>query len=63
VRVFDPIPHVMTRRAGFERAQLVIQSTSRLALQAYLATLTARLFETAQRGVRWHLDVDPLEFD
>jgi hypothetical protein len=32
-------------------------------LQAYLAILTARLFETAQRGVRWHLDVDPLEFD
>jgi primosomal protein N' (replication factor Y) len=63
VRVFDPIPHVMTRRAGFERAQLVIQSPSRLALQAYLTALTACLFETAQRGVRWHLDVDPLEFD
>jgi primosomal protein N' (replication factor Y) len=63
VRVFDPIPHVMTRRAGFERAQLVIQSPSRVALQAYLAALTARLFETALRSVRWHLDVDPIEFD
>src|SRR5438445_12762626 len=31
VRVFDPIPNVMTRRAGFERAQLVIQSPSRVA--------------------------------
>jgi primosomal protein N' (replication factor Y) len=63
VRVFDPIPHVMTRRAGYERAQLVIQSPSRLALQAYLAALSARLFENTQRSVRWHLDVDPLEFD
>ena len=63
VRVFDPIPHVMTRRAGFERAQLVIQSSSRPALQAYLSALSARLFESAQRSVRWHLDVDPLEFD
>ena len=63
VRVFDLIPHVMTRRAGFERAQLVIQSSSRPALQAYLSALSARLFESAQRSVRWHLDVDPLEFD
>jgi primosomal protein N' (replication factor Y) len=53
----------MTRRAGYERAQLVIQSSSRIALQAYLADLSARLFENTQRSVRWHLDVDPLEFD
>jgi primosomal protein N' (replication factor Y) len=63
VRVFDPVPNVMTRRAGFERAQLVIQSSSRPALQSYLSALSARLFETAQRSVRWHLDVDPIEFD
>ncbi len=63
VRVFDPVPHLMTRRAGLERAQLVMQSSSRPALQAHLAALCAQLFETAPRGVRWHLDVDPIEFD
>ena len=63
VRVFDPVPHVMTRRAGFERAQLVMQSPSRAALQAHLSALGARLYETAARDVRWHLDVDPIEFD
>jgi primosomal protein N' (replication factor Y) (superfamily II helicase) len=63
VRVFDPVPHVMTRRADFERAQLVMQSASRSALQAHLAALSARLFESASRNVRWHLDVDPIEFD
>ena len=63
VHVFDPVPHLMTRRAGLERAQLVIQSASRPALQAYLAALSAQLFESAPRGVRWHLDVDPIEFD
>ena len=26
VRVYDPVPHVITRRAGFERAQLLMQS-------------------------------------
>ena len=63
VRVFDPVPHVITRRAGWERAQLVIQSPSRPALQDYLARLSEQLFTAAPRAVRWHLDVDPIEFD
>jgi primosomal protein N' (replication factor Y) len=63
VRVFDPVPNVITRRAGWERAQLVIQSGSRPALQDYLARLSAALFEETARSVRWHLDVDPIEFD
>ena len=63
VLVFDPVPHTLTRRSGFERAQLVMQSRSRNALQGYLAALGAQLYETAPRGVRWHLDVDPIEFD
>ena len=63
VRVYDPVPHTLTRRSGMERAQLVMQSDSRIALQAHLAALSTRLFETAPRGVRWHLDVDPIEYD
>jgi primosomal protein N' (replication factor Y) len=63
VRMFDPVPNVITRRAGWERAQLVIQSGSRPALQDYLARLSAALFEEPARSVRWHLDVDPIEFD
>ena len=63
VRMFDPVPHVITRRAGWERAQLVIQSGSRPALQDYLARLSAALYEQPARSVRWHLDVDPIEFD
>ena len=63
VRVFDPVPHVMTRRAGLERAQIIVQSTSRPALQAYMSALSESLFHTAPRAVRWHIDVDPIEFD
>ena len=63
VRVYDPVPNVITRRAGLERAQLVMQSRSRTALQGYLTALSEALFESAPRGVRWHLDVDPIEFD
>jgi primosomal protein N' (replication factor Y) len=63
VCVFDPVPHVITRRAGYERAQLVVQSRSRPALQEYLSSLSRVLFESPSRHVRWHLDVDPIEFD
>jgi primosomal protein N' (replication factor Y) len=63
VRIYDPVPHVVTRLAGLERAQLVMQSTSRPALQDYLARLSGELFAEAPRDVRWHLDVDPIEFD
>ena len=34
LRVYDPVAHVITRRAGFERAQLLMQSSSRPALPA-----------------------------
>src|SRR5687767_2961751 len=63
VRAFDPVPHLLTRRADFDRAQLVMQSSSRQALQEFLGLLTAKLFELAPRQIRWHLDVDPIEFD
>jgi primosomal protein N' (replication factor Y) len=63
VQVFDPVPHVLTRRANLERAQLVMQSSSRHALQEHLKKLSESLFQSAPREVRWHLDVDPIEFD
>ena len=63
VQVYDPVPHVITRRAGMERAQLVLQSASRPALQEFLRGWSAALPASAARGVRWHLDVDPIEFD
>ena len=63
VRVYDPVAHVITRRADLERAQLMIQSASRNALQHYLTELSEHLFANSPREIRWHLDVDPIEFD
>ena len=63
VRIYDPVPNVITRRAGYERAQLLVQSRSRPALQSLLAAWSERLYAGAPRNVRWHLDVDPIEFD
>ncbi|MFZ1907756.1 MAG: primosomal protein N', partial [Burkholderiales bacterium] len=63
VRVYDPVPNVITRRADLERAQLLVQSRSRPALQEFLQRWSEKLFQQAPRDVRWHLDVDPIEFD
>ncbi len=63
VTLFDPVPYLMTRRAGYERARLLIQSSSRIVLQTYLSAWFLPLTEMAPRDLRWHLDVDPIEFD
>jgi primosomal protein N' (replication factor Y) len=63
VQIYDPVPHVITRRAGVERAQLLLQSSSRPALQEFLRLWSAALPASTSSGVRWHLDVDPIEFD
>jgi hypothetical protein len=40
-----------------------MQSASRMALQQHLAALAERLFARASHEIRWHLDVDPIEYD
>jgi primosomal protein N' (replication factor Y) len=62
ITLYDPVPMTVTRLAERERAQLLVQSESRKALQAYLAAWSAKLHALPQRAVRWHLDVDPIEF-
>ncbi len=57
-----PFPAPMEKRAGMHRAQLLLQSTSRPALQQLLATLCRYLEQQKEaRMVRWSLDVDPID--
>ena len=60
VQVSDAIPAGMEKRAGNTRAQLLLQSSSRAALQRRLSDWITQLekLPTARR-VRWSLDVDP----
>jgi primosomal protein N' (replication factor Y) len=62
ITLYDPVPMTVTRVADRERAQLLAQSGSRKALQTFLAAWSAKLHALPQRAVRWHLDVDPIEF-
>ncbi|OZI27247.1 primosomal protein N' [Bordetella genomosp. 7] len=60
--LYDPVPLRVVRVANVERAQLLLESTSRPALQAFLGAWSAHLpAVAADNRVRWQLEVDPLE--
>jgi primosomal protein N' (replication factor Y) len=61
ITVYDPVPAGMMRLAGRERAQLLVQSSSRNRLQRFLAAWRMALTEKKASAARWSIDVDPLE--
>ncbi|UJP06741.1 MAG: primosomal protein N' [Nitrosomonas sp.] len=62
VELFDPVPAHMSRLKGLERAHLLVQSSSRKHLHAFLTGWYAKITALPSQKVRWVLDVDPLEF-
>ena len=63
VQLYDPVPMRLARRANLERAQLLVESRSRKSLQTFLTGWRAALENIkAPSRLRWHLEVDPLEF-
>jgi primosomal protein N' (replication factor Y) (superfamily II helicase) len=60
ITINDPIPMTMTRVANVDRAQLLIESTSRPALQAFLRVWIDTLRATRTRA-KWSLEVDPVD--
>ena len=63
VALYDPVPMRMARLANLERGQLLVECASRPALQAFLTAWQPVLdgIRSPSR-LRWHLEVDPLEF-
>jgi len=64
VTVYPAVPMAMQRVANVERAQMLVESHSRIALQQFLgawhAVLHAVRTDAACKGlVRWAMDVDP----
>jgi len=63
VTCYPPMRAQMERLKGMERGQIVLQSQQRGALQKLLAQLITPLRESKLASrVRWHVDVDPIEF-
>lgn len=65
VRLYPPVPTPVQRVANVERAQMMIESPQRLALQRFLAAAHPVWLAQAQQHrrsglMRWAVDVDPL---
>ncbi len=64
ITLHDPVPMPMAKLAHFSRAQLLIESPSRKALQAFLREWLAQLrVESPAHAheLSWQLEMDPLE--
>ncbi len=59
IQLLGPIPSPMERRAGFYRAQLLVQSSQRQVLQQFIS-YWLRLFPK-DRKIKWSIDIDPQE--
>jgi primosomal protein N' (replication factor Y) len=62
VTVYDPVPMMLAKLAGKARAQVLMQSPARPALHAFLRAWVETLYSFKAGAVRWHLDVDPIDF-
>ena len=65
ITLFPAVPMSIQRVANIERAQMLVESPSRAALQQFLSAWQAVLHATRQQPVgkgliRWAVDVDPL---
>ena len=62
ITLYDPVPLRIVKIANVCRAQLLIEGSSRPALQGLLkAWLPSITTQKPSRKVRWHIEVDPLE--
>ncbi len=65
VALYPAVPMTLHRVANIERAQMLVESSSRAALQRFLLAWQPALFDTRKQGefkslIRWAIDVDPL---
>jgi primosomal protein N' (replication factor Y) len=62
VEVYGVVPAAMPKRANHHRAQLLVQSEKRKALQEFLRAWKPTLDALPANKLRWALDIDPMEF-
>ncbi len=65
ITAYPAVPMTIQRVANVERAQMLVESASRTALQRFLASWQLLLIETRKQSefkslIRWAIDVDPL---
>jgi primosomal protein N' (replication factor Y) len=64
LKVLGPASALIARRADHFRAHLLIETAARSALQRFLTDWLPQMEKLpAPPGLRWSIDVDPLEVD
>lgn len=62
VMVYDPVPALLQRKAGYYRWQLLLQCAERGALQFFLSHWRAGLCQIKiGHSLRWNIEVDPVD--
>jgi primosomal protein N' (replication factor Y) len=62
IQLFDPVAALMARVANRHRLQLLVQASARQRLQQFLKQWLPMLEKLPAKGVKWSLDVDPLDY-
>ncbi len=62
ISLFDPVAALMARVANRHRMQLLVQASARQRLQRFLKQWLPRLQTLPGKGVKWTLDVDPMDY-
>jgi primosomal protein N' (replication factor Y) len=62
VLLFDPVAALMARVANRHRMQMLLQDSARQRLQQFLKLWLPLLEALPAKGVKWSLDVDPMDF-
>ena len=60
VVIYDPIPMALMKLADKERAQLLVEASSRVAMGRFLRQWYRQLCEIGT-SVHWTMDVDPMD--
>jgi primosomal protein N' (replication factor Y) len=61
IELLGPAPAAMPRKANRYRSQLLVESSSRAALQNFLDAWVPRIDELKRGKIRWSIEVDPAE--
>ena len=59
--VHEPVPAVLVRKAGLERAQLLVAASQRRILLGAFSQALPAIYALPARQVRWSIDVDPAD--
>ena len=62
ILMFDPVAALMARVSNHYRMQLLVQAGARQHLQRFLGAWMPLLDGLKTRGVKWSVDVDPMDY-